>query len=329
MVLFPDGLVTPCCLLGNYSLGNIQRQTLEELWNGEAARALRKEFIEGRIKTCAYDIRNRGCDRWFDHLKEKLDVSEIQRGPVLKLDVRLNGKCNLECVMCGTWKEPNGVYDRAGFWEKAEQDLFPHILELDVLGGEPFIQSDTYRLIEAVSKVNPRCRWAFTTNGHWRFSGRIRQGLDRLSIRSITLSIDSLDSKTYSRIRAKGELPRVLRTVEELKSYRDERESTNPFELRMQMVVQQLNCGGTRQFIEFARERGIHPWLSFCYEPFETSILSLEEAKRRRILADFEKEYEETSEETLLNVVQPLRESFKHGTRLDWYVRQLRRQGYT
>lgn len=328
MVLYPDGTVAPCCLLGNYTFGNIKEKSLDEIRNSESARALRREFIDGKIETCAQNIRTLGCNKWFEHLNDRIEISEIQSSPVVKLDLRLNGKCNLECVMCSVWRAPNGVYDQVGFWEQAQKDLFPYILELDVLGGEPFIQQDTYRLIDTVSTVNPNCRWAFTTNGHWKFTDRIRESLDRIELRWIIVSIDSLIPEVYSKIRLKGELARTLRTLEDLCAYRDSRQKDRPFPLCMEMVVQPLNYTEAGEYIRFARERGIQPGFTFLLDPAEQSPLILEAGERRRILDFYEDLYAETGEERLKRVITPLKDSFDSKKRLDWFVRQLKAQGF-
>lgn len=48
-----DGRVLPCCrdYDASFVLGDLKRQTLARIWNGPAARALRREFNLGRIRT--------------------------------------------------------------------------------------------------------------------------------------------------------------------------------------------------------------------------------------------------------------------------------------
>src|SRR5262249_21056328 len=152
------------------------------------------------------------------------------------------GRCNLECIMCDVWSGPNGVYDEAGFWDYAPERLFPFLRELHVLGGEPFIQKDTFRLIDAVTRLNPDSIWSFITHAHWRCEGPIEAALERVRLRNITVSIDSLIPETYARIRRKGSLERVLSTLDALVAYRARRlREDRGFGLIMTMVVQQEN----------------------------------------------------------------------------------------
>ena len=58
LTVYADGQVTPCCFWRPESpdgvLGNINDQTLDQIWNGEAAQKLRAQHIRGRsgISTC-------------------------------------------------------------------------------------------------------------------------------------------------------------------------------------------------------------------------------------------------------------------------------------
>lgn len=47
-----DGRVVPCCrdVNGDYVLGDLKTQTLEEIWNGEKMKKLRQDFINGNYK---------------------------------------------------------------------------------------------------------------------------------------------------------------------------------------------------------------------------------------------------------------------------------------
>lgn len=309
MVFHPDGSVTPCCLLLDYNLGNLKEKSHEEIWNGPEVRALRREFLEGKPKTCAGSIRNRQCHLWHSHLVQKTQRSEVQTRLPVKMDVRLNGHCNLECIMCEVWEYPNGVYDQIGFWDFAQKDFFPHILELDVLGGEPFIQRDTFRLIRAVSSVNPDCQWALTTNGQWKFNPYVREHLDRIRIRRIIMSIDSVDPELYAKIRLRGDLNKSLRTLDDLREYRDSRAKTSPFSLRMEMLVQLENRNHVATFLEYARSKEIDVGLILLYHPIPMSVLSLAAAERRRLAEDYEALHRDTGEESLGALIRPLRAS--------------------
>ncbi len=278
MLLQPTGVVSPCCWNQEVVLGVVPRDKLSDIWNGEVARGLRKEFLEGQPTSCAQQMRHIGCHRWSrrNYLKE-IELAEIQTAAPVRFDVRLNGRCNLQCIMCDVWMQPNGLYDESDFWKNGPKDIFPYLREMDVLGGEPFVQADTFRLIDEVSAVNSNCSWAFVTNGHYKFDGPIRSRLDKIALRWLQVSLDSLDPETYSKIRVKGLLDRTLATIDALVRYRKEREFQNRgFKLMLSMCVQPNNWREISQLIDFAVERRIVPVLQFAYKPENTSLLSFE-----------------------------------------------------
>src|SRR5439155_91000 len=82
------------------------------------------------------------------HLLGEIEIAERQQAMPRRLDLRLNGRCNLECIMCDVWRQPNELYDNSDLWTLGPEKIFPFLLEVDMLGGEPFIQRDTYRFID-------------------------------------------------------------------------------------------------------------------------------------------------------------------------------------
>lgn len=265
MLLSPAGVVHPCCWHFGKKLGDMRKETISEIWNGDRMQKLRREFLSGEIKTCRSRIMQIGCNRQFDRFHD-VDCQTVMVEPPRRLDVRLNGQCNLQCTMCDVWKQPNRVYDGTSFWTEGPADIFPHLLEIDMLGGEPFIQRDTYRLIESVRLLNPGCRWSFVTNGQYQFGLRVRRALDGIEIREFQISLDSLDAETYRAIRVNGELAVVLDTVEQLVSYQAERTANNRgFRVKLSMCVLQSNWQEISTFIDFCKSRNVSPELQFAY----------------------------------------------------------------
>jgi cyclic pyranopterin phosphate synthase len=240
-------------------LGDAGNESLKEIWNGGRMQALRREFLSGEVRTCRSRMNQISCHRLFDRFAGETNCSEVMQEPPRRLDVRLNGRCNLQCIMCDVWRQPNKVYDATSFWDEGPAEIFPFLKEIDLLGGEPFIQQDTFRLIEAVSAVNPSCLWAFVTNGQVRFSRRIRLALDRIRIREFQVSIDSLDAETYRTIRRQGDLAQTLSFLDELLGLgRD-------FPVKASMCVLQTNWREVPAFLEFCTGRGVTPELQFAY----------------------------------------------------------------
>jgi MoaA/NifB/PqqE/SkfB family radical SAM enzyme len=138
-------------------------------------------------------------------------------------------------------------------------------------------------LIDLISEINQECAWSFITNGQYRLNTAILSRLDKIRIRSVQVSLDSVRPETYSKIRINGHLDRTLRMIEDLLKYREERGPGRDFPISVSMCVQQANWSEIREFLEFAQSRPVEPVFQFAFKPDETSLLLLNAEKRREI----------------------------------------------
>lgn len=314
IILEPDGKVGMCRHKGNdFPIGNIKENSIAEIWNGEKARKWRREFLEGKPQNCAVEVKHRHCQHCPENNKllDDIEVSEIQTRPILKLTANFNGKCNLQCQMCDIWKLPNGLYNQINFWEPAKRDIFPYLKEVDMLSGEPFIQADTYRLIDEISSINPDCQWIFTTNAHWKLTAKIKNDLNKIKIKNIIISLDSLEEKTYYKIRYPGKLKFVLDNIENFLIYNEGRQASglNRIRFMLNFLVQKDNWKEIPQAIRYCEERGIVPLITFLYEPSEFSLLHIHEDERFNIMEEILHELSPSEVIRTMRVISPLIES--------------------
>jgi len=100
VLLQPTGKIVPCCYHFGVDLGSSDQDFLTDVWNGNRMKKLREEFLTGKIRKCKSRIHNIQCNRSFDRFRATSDLSMVQKKPPQRLDLRLNGQCNLSCVMC-------------------------------------------------------------------------------------------------------------------------------------------------------------------------------------------------------------------------------------
>ena len=291
LILEPDGRVGSCRIKGTeFPVGNLNESTLEEIWNGPRIRQWRREFLNGDVKMCRKEVRHTRCHTCaeYNELLPEVEATEYQTRPPLRLALNFNGHCNLECQMCHIWKEPNGLYDARGWWDQAEKWV-GGIQELELLSGEPFIQKDTYRLIDLVAERNPSCRWSITTNGHWRLTDGIRRALDKIRFKHLIVSLDSLNPTTYSKIRKLGRLEVPLANLDRLLEYDQSRieRGLGPLNIYLSFLIQRDNWRELGDFHEFAKRKGTRIFRIFLYEPRKHSLLSLRLAERERIVEHY------------------------------------------
>ena len=281
MLLRPDGKIVPCCYLYGRTLGDATTTPLKDVWNGARLKKLRREHLKGNSPSCAGRMRNIGCHREFDHWQEQTNWQETQATGPQRLDIRLGGQCNLRCVMCDVWQEPNGRYDESDLFTRGPEELFPELVEVEVAGGEPFIQAEVYRLIKAVYASNQDVAWSFITNGAYRSHRKILKAIDPLKLKRLQISVDSLDPDTYAQIRLGGNLSTVLASVAVFRDYRAQRQD---FELVLSQCVRQDNWREIPRFLAYCREQEARPVLQFAYyDPSGQSLSALPAGERQEI----------------------------------------------
>jgi radical SAM protein with 4Fe4S-binding SPASM domain len=289
IILEPTGDVGICRHKGTeFTFGNIRNQTIDEIWSSPKVQAWRKGHLDGNAQVCKTELVDRKCNLCpeLNTLLADAEITNIKNPKILRLTANLNGKCNLQCQMCHVWKLPNGFYTEENFWIPARERFFKDILEVDMLSGEPFIQSDTYRLIDEVVSVNPECQWTFTTNLHWKLTEEIKQNLDKIIIKNIITSIDSLDEVTYKKIRYPGKLSFVLSNLDSMIEYQSERvlKQLSKLNIRVHFLIQKDNWMEVKEMIAFCFEKKVTPFISFLYEPESFCLLDFSQDERIKML---------------------------------------------
>ena len=292
LIFNPYGNVGVCREQGRNDLpaGDITKNSIEEIWNSEAIRSWRREFLTGNVKTCAEHIRHRKCNKakFNQMLIQHIELKEYQTKPPSRISPDFNGKCNLRCPMCTSWTEPNGLYDQIDFWEKAKVSLFPFVKQIDPLSGEPFIQKDTYRLMDIMGEVNPHAIWRITTNGHWKFTPFVKEKLDKIRIGAINISLDAVSPAIYPLVRKGGDIKIPMKLIDDLTEYRKERlAKKRGFEIDINTTIQILNMSDMGDFVKFALSKGAVPLVQMVHRPFEMSPLSLPEEQRLEALKHY------------------------------------------
>lgn len=291
IILEPDGKVGICRNKGNdFPIGQLTFTNFEEIWsiiNSEKAKTWRKEFLQGDPVICKEEVTTRKCnlDLHFNDLLPEAELKSELSKRVLRLTANLNGKCNMQCPFCTIWTLPNNNYTDENFWIPAKKLIFPHLKQVDMLSGEPFIQADTFKLIDQVSEVNPECEWIFTTNMYWKLTDRIKDKLKKIIIKNISVSIDSFDQLTYARLRPPGNIQITLRNLDLLLQYRKERKMENrDFTLSLNFLAQKENWKELPEIYRYARKNEMEFVVILLTTPNNFSIMDLSIREREDVL---------------------------------------------
>jgi len=180
----PDGSVLPCCVGDHHiHLGNIQSQTINEVWNGEKYRTIRKKMLAGeRCDECSacYKIEESGATspRQFftDKFKKYIPLTETTNSDgsaemnLKYFDIRWSNICNFKCRSCSStysssWAtEDNSIgHNKKVFifaGGDSNDDLYnqflPHfknIEEFYFAGGEPLLTDKHYDILEYLISI--------------------------------------------------------------------------------------------------------------------------------------------------------------------------------
>lgn len=161
-----DGAVKICCR--SLPIGWIQEQSLEEIWNNDKMREVRRQVQNGErpdvCKPC-FDLEDQGVESLRQrHINGVIPEARINLYPnaVTKLtnsysmpfefptmEIKLNNLCNLKCRMCNpldstNWKDWDAVVP---FYKKENNYLVPTIDKLVDTPGKyigPFDDSDNW-----------------------------------------------------------------------------------------------------------------------------------------------------------------------------------------
>jgi molybdenum cofactor biosynthesis protein A len=131
-------------------------------------------------------------------------------------------RCNLRCFYCMPEQGLNW-FDRK---ELMTYDEMLHICsvlvkmgieKIRITGGEPFVRKDIMQFLTALSKMKGLQQLTITTNGI--LTAPHIPELKKMGIKSVNLSLDTLDRNRFFSITRRDELPDVLKTLDALLYY--------------------------------------------------------------------------------------------------------------
>ena len=101
--------------------------------------------------------------------------------------------------------------------------------------------------------------------------------MDSIVFKNLILSVDSLNPEVYAKIRYPGNLEIVLRNIDFLVKYEEDRikSGRSPLNMNLNFLVQKDNWKEIPHVIDYCLERNIHPFITFCYRPLQLSVESV------------------------------------------------------
>lgn len=184
---WPTGEAFLCCM-SNTPVGNLQTNTMEEIWNNDNLKQVRQNMLSNKPcvectrcyadeKHGLFSMRN-SSNKHFGHLIKDVDKTNNNgTHPEFKIrywDVRFSNICNFKCRYCGPnfssnwWEDKAALYgaekighnkflhagkNKDDIWEQMQPHL-PYIEQIYFAGGEPLIMEEHYRLLKWLVENN-------------------------------------------------------------------------------------------------------------------------------------------------------------------------------
>jgi MoaA/NifB/PqqE/SkfB family radical SAM enzyme len=223
------GKMKVCCYNEKFILGTYPATSLKQAWNTEAKQPFikaleRRQFPAGCSQCRAQILQHNEKNALFASYDWTDNYLEDHYPIAMKFE--FGTICNYECIMCGgKWsssirknreKLPSLKHPYDDSFVEQLKEFIPFLKIGSFLGGEPFLNPIYYKIWDAMLELNPDIALHITTNGSI-YSSKIENYLKKFKNVSVTISLDSLDCKTYSFIRKNGNLTTVLENLQKFK----------------------------------------------------------------------------------------------------------------
>jgi cyclic pyranopterin phosphate synthase len=180
---------------------------------------------------------------------------DAQKRKISYLRVSVTDRCNYRCTYC----VPDGGVDHVPRRDLLEFEEITRVVRLmagmgvrrvRLTGGEPTVRKDVVELVDLIARVPGVDEVAMTTNAH-RFA-TLAEPLARAGLRSVNISLDTLDPGPFAELTVRGKLQQVLDGIE----------ASRAAGLRVSLntvALQGTNEGQLGAICRYAWERGIVP----------------------------------------------------------------------
>ena len=244
----PDGDVQLCCASNwkhehQKSLGNLNENTPEEIWNGKQMRMVRKNMLAGRKmpQYCSpcYDREagainqterqrfNREFANTFELVPTTQDDGTLDTLKLKYLDIRFNNLCNLKCRTCGpdwstSWANEMGI-EKPLLYNDTWRKLLPYLDQLEKVyfaGGEPLMTPEHYDFLEQLVEINTDIELLYTSNFS-RLELKSRHVMDSWPKFKLVNAIASIDhvGDMASYVRTGTDYQTVINNIKKVNSY--------------------------------------------------------------------------------------------------------------
>lgn len=135
------------------------------------------------------------------------------------LRLAVTDRCNLRCTYCMPkdgldWLPRRELMTYEEMWRICNLLVKMGIEKIRITGGEPFVRKDLLPFLKNISTINGLRQLTLTTNGV--LTAPFVPELKRIGVKTVNLSLDTLDRDRFIKIAHRDELNKVMETLESL-----------------------------------------------------------------------------------------------------------------
>ena len=218
-----NGDVLACCRNTQDILGNIQRDSLEDIWNSGARKQLIEKInnqqLEGSCGYCHKQLKTGNYSALLANMYDPIfgDTADYPTD----ITFEISNTCNLECIMCSGDFSSSIRKNRDllpalpnAYPEHFADQLKPFLKKIKVArfqGGEPFLITEYLDIIEYIGIFNPSSIIYIQTNGTV-LNNRVLNILQNKNVH-ISISLDAITKERYERIRKNAQFDKVMEHI--------------------------------------------------------------------------------------------------------------------
>ena len=254
------GEVYPCCPLyiKDYSFGNINENTLEEIWNSEKAINFRQHLLKGDYSFCDLRLCNPNKNPsglQLDALSEQgYELSEIMENPK-HVKLSHDRECNIMCTTCRDGIHRNSDKELEALNKKIDTVYLPMLNNAEIVclsgSGDPFASRHGQKLIKAIVEEYPKIRFDVHTNGILCSQSMCTKlGIEN-KLSTIQISMHAATKETYDQIALGGNFDKIIENLEWLSEMK---KSGKLFDIHLFFVIQLTNYKEMAEFVKLAQK---------------------------------------------------------------------------
>ena len=258
--IYPDGRVYLCpdCLMSmNATIGNLNNNSFEEIWNSKKAQEIRKQILKGNYTNLCNPLQCFSKSNYNNRFipNKGIEYKAKQKKFPKMVCIGADCECNLNCIMCRPKISRLSKYELNELNKKIESLYMPILKDAEELTlsttADPFASRNTRLLMKTAAERYPNLKFNLLTNGMLfdEYNCDDTKITDRIS--NVMFSIHGGNEETYKKIVPTGNFNIIKRNLKWASSLKENKRIKG---LYLAFVITSKNYQNIPQFIEFAKE---------------------------------------------------------------------------